>query len=86
MTDFTTELARLVAQELEVGGQDHDRMASLIERLATALGLVAAITAEGDPAKIDELLMAAEGYAHEEAVSKAEFGRAVAKMRRPRRT
>lgn len=77
---FNDTLTRLVTREAHASQRDPDRMANLVERLASSLGVAVAIGAHGDPAKIDRLMMGAEKHAHSEAVEAAPLIRA---MRRP---
>lgn len=71
MSDFATQLSALCAKEAAAAKNDPDRMADMIERLATALGFTVAMAVKGDPAGIDQLMAGAEAHAHREAVEKA---------------
>lgn len=81
MADFADRLAALVSKEASAASRDPERMGAMIERLACALGFTAALAAGGDGPTIDRLLSGAEGYAHEEAVSKAPIAKFMRSMR-----
>lgn len=85
LTPFSDRLSALVAQEATASHGDAERFGVMIERLAAALGFTVAMAARGDGNAIDTMLTGAEGYAHEEAVSKAPFVRFMSELKRAAR-
>jgi hypothetical protein len=62
MGDFKETLAAIVAKEAFEAQASGERLAAMIEALAGALGKVIAISARGDPIKINTLLAGADNY------------------------
>ena len=77
MTGFADKLSRLCASNLAETDRSPEAMGEMIERLASTLGFVIAMAARGNPEVINDMLIAAEAHAHNEAVDKAPFARAV---------
>jgi len=71
MRMFENELATLIAREARASRSDPERMAVLIERLASVLGLAVAIASDGDPKLIDLLIADAEVYARRAAIARS---------------
>lgn len=73
MTDFFDDLSSLCARELISGAKaaDRDRVAGLIEGLATMLGRTIARTTAGDAREIEKMLAACENHVAAEAAGMA---------------
>lgn len=67
--DFERALAGLLANELPKARKDDERMAAMIERLATALATAIAVSANGDGRAADTLLNGVEAYIAAEVTS-----------------
>ena len=69
--NFADDFARLMAIESAAARGDPQRLAAMVERLSSALGMAIAMAALGDPRVIDDLIEGATAFAHSEAVEKA---------------
>lgn len=71
MSNFRSDLIRLVSREAAAERQNTAGLADMIECISAALGMSIAIASRGDPKMIDTLMSGAEAYALEEAVERS---------------
>ncbi len=79
MTEFADKLSALVALEMSEASSDADRQALVLERLLHATSFTISLMAQGDPKTTETLLMGAEAYLNEGAVSLSPFGQFMGK-------
>jgi flagellar biosynthesis protein FliR len=81
---FEDKLKNLCAREMAEADNDHERKAAAFTALAQALGFTIALSADGHPQLISELIEGATALAMEEAVHKAKFAEMMALPRKVR--
>ncbi len=80
--DFAAKLHSLVSLEVSKGTiHDKEKMAGIVENLASSLGFTVALAAGGDPNGISHLLEGMTSYIYEVAAERAPLAKMIASAR-----
>lgn len=83
MGDFGDELASLCRREFMAAKGDHERVASMLERLMHSAGFTIAMATGGDTKSMSTFLIGAEALLNEYAAEQADMARFLAKVTKP---